>query len=309
MFQRGLAFAILLTLTSSLEETLAQGCSDAGFCTLGSLKHDAAEAEAGDRIQLLLPFGIGDENVRVFTPGVQYDRVFSERWSVQARITANHASGNLGSATGPGDVYLAGIHTRELSQSWKVAWMLAAKIPLDRSDIAEGDMDLPMVYQASLGTFDLIGGVSFIHKTWLISIGWQQPLTGENDNRFLWVHWDSPEAYAYPPTNRFTRKGDVLLRASWSRQLTPGVKVQAGVLNIYHVANDTYVDPAITTGRIEIIGSQGLTVNVTAGAWFTVSPVLRAGVTLGAPVVAREVRPDGLTRRLVVGPELQWTLR
>jgi hypothetical protein len=301
-----LLFTCLLTIPAS--QTRAQGCSDAGFCTLGSLKHQPGDSIRGSSIQLLLPFGVGDEDVRIFTPSVQFDRQFSGEWALQARITANYASGNLGMTTGAGDVYVAGIYTTPLSSEWKAAWMLAGKFPLNQSTLKKEGNSLPMVYQSSLGTVDVIAGVSLMHRHWLLSLGWQQPLSRMNDNRFLPDSWNDPDAALYPATNDFKRKGDVLLRLTYSGEVSQGIMLQGGLLNIYHLGEDTYVDENVSTNPISIRGSKGLTVNLTGSVSISISRKLTGGFMAGIPVKVRDVRPDGLTRHFVVSPELRWRL-
>ena len=104
---------IFLLNTLLLCKAAAQGCSDAGFCTIGHLKQLQAkdEAKQHQKISVLLPLGVGDESVFVFTPGLQYDNQFNKNWALQAKLTANTASGNLGSATGLGDLFF---HLRPL---------------------------------------------------------------------------------------------------------------------------------------------------------------------------------------------------
>jgi len=298
----------MLVLLVGVHESWAQGCSDAGFCTFGNLKHQSTDSVRGGKVRVLLPFGLGDEDVRIFAPALQYEYQFSEKWGIQAKVTANSASGNLGTASGPGDIYLAGIYTAPISPSWRVTGMIASKLPLKKSSMEKNGMSLPMVYQSSLGTVDLITGVSFMNREWMFSLGWQQPLTGENNNHFLPAYWDSPEAEAYPPSNEFNRKGDVLVRMSYSLGISPVLLLQGGLLNIYHLGEDTFVDPASANQRMAIKGSKGLTMNVTGSAWLTVSSSVKVGVTAGIPFVVRDIRPDGLTRSFVISPELQWRL-
>jgi hypothetical protein len=190
--------------------------------------------------------------------------------------------------------------------TWKVTGMIASKIPLNQSSLEKDGLGLPMVYQSSLGTVDLISGMSFMNRGWIISLGWQQPLSGENANEFLPADWDIQEAVAYPPSNKFNRKGDALLRFTYSRQLGTALLLQGGLLNIYHLADDTFKDPAFSNQPISIKGSKGLTMNITASAWVNVGRKLKAGITAGVPFLVRDIRPDGLTRHFVVSPELQW---
>lgn len=195
----------------------AQGCSDAGFCTIGNLnQHRVDSTERGQKITLLLPIGIGDEDVFVFTPGIQYENKFSPYWSIQAKLTANYANGNLGSAYDLGDLFLSGTHTRIGNRKWNTSITLGTKLPLNLGNLMADGKALPMQYQSSLGTIDLITGFSVTNNTWQFSAGWQQPLSGINRNNFLPIYWNTPDAENYPPSNDFNRKGDVLLRVGYA---------------------------------------------------------------------------------------------
>lgn len=72
-------------------------------------------------------------------------------------------------------------------------------------------------------------------------------------------------------TDNFNRKGDVLLRATYSKQLNSTILLQGGILNIYHLSEDTYEeDDGIMIQRLPIEGSRGLTINVTGSAWLAI---------------------------------------
>ncbi|QDK77563.1 hypothetical protein EXU85_02705 [Spirosoma sp. KCTC 42546] len=297
-----LATALLL-LVSKLP-ALAQGCSDAGFCTIGSLKQHGPTDNKGQKITLLLPVGLGDEAVFVFAPGIQYDNQLSAKWAIQAKLTGNYASGNLGSATGPGDIFLSSTYSIPTKAKWATSLTLGTKLPLDRGNLKANGQPLPMQYQSSLGTVDLITGLSVSNSKWQFSAGWQQPLTGVNDNAFLPGSSPKPEAPAYPPSNQFNRKADVLARVAYTWAITDQLSLNGGLLGIYHLGEDGYTDAG--GKQLYIAGSQGLTLNATIAAWWTVNPKMRIGFTAGTPLVTREVRPDGLTRSIVFAPEISW---
>ncbi|GAB2584006.1 hypothetical protein [Spirosoma areae] len=295
--------ALVLLLLSKLP-TLAQGCSDAGFCTIGGLKQHGATDTKGQKITLLLPVGLGDEAVFVFAPGIQYDNQLSAKWAVQAKLTGNYASGNLGSVSGLGDVFLAGTYTLPARAKWATSLTLGTKLPLNQGNLKASGQPLPMQYQSSLGTVDLITGLSVSDGKWQFSAGWQQPLTGANDNTFLPNLSTKPEAPAYPPSNQFNRRADVLARGAYTLAIKSRFSLNAGLLGIYHLGEDTYKE---ASGKsLPIAGSQGLTLNATLAGWWTVSPKMRIGFTAGTPLLVREVRPDGLTRSIVFAPEISW---
>ncbi|WP_080055782.1 hypothetical protein [Spirosoma aerolatum] len=298
------SFLTIFLLFASQLTTLAQGCSDAGFCTIGALKQHATGDTKGQKISLLLPVGLGDEAVLVFAPGLQYDNQLSARWAVQAKLTANYASGNLGSAAGPGDIFLSGTYTLPTQAKWATSLTLGTKLPLSNSNLKADGRPLPMQYQSSLGTVDLITGVSVSNRQWQLSAGWQQPLTSANSNTFLPSLNGKPEAPAYPPSNQFTRKADVLVRTAYTWMINPKFSLNGGLLGIYHLAEDTYTDAS--SKSVKINGSQGLTLNATLAGWWNLTPKTRIGFTAGTPLVVREVRPDGLTRSIVFAPEISW---
>ena len=84
----------------------AQGCSDAGFCTIGDLSHGADESKKL-KIAFVLPVGRGDDGVLVVTPAVQMDNAVSDHLILQTKLTFNYATGNLASIAGFGDFYLS----------------------------------------------------------------------------------------------------------------------------------------------------------------------------------------------------------
>jgi hypothetical protein len=292
--------------------TYAQGCSDAGFCTVGALKPNAAATNAEKKrshsITLLTPVGQGDDNVFVWTPGIQYDYFSESGWNLQGKITANYADGSLGTAFGPGDIYLAASRTKALKGDWTFIPTLGFKIPLSQSNISEAGMPLPMQYQSSLGTFDVLAGLTFSNQKWHLSAGYQQPLSGENKNGFLPAFWNGkPEAENYPSTFKLNRKSDFLLRATRNFSAGNHVSFNAGFLGIYHLGEDEFTMPFDGNKVMSIEGSSGLTLNVTGAVYWQSGKRTRLGLSAGIPLMVREVRPDGLTRSWVIAPEVSWT--
>ena len=88
------------------------------------------------------------------------------------------------------------------------------------------------------------------------------------------------------------------------------LSLQPGLLAIYHVANDTRLNDAVRgpnePERITLTGSQGLTLNVTMDLRFKLADRWALEASFGAPVIAREVRPDGLTRENVTSLGLHY---
>jgi hypothetical protein len=292
---------LIVSFASNL--LIAQGCSDAGFCTVGSIKQSDA-ATSKQKLSLQLTNGIGDENVYVFTPGIQYDNNLNNNWAIQAKLTANLASGNLGTIAGLGDVFIAGSYSPTTKSKWKSTFILGTKLPLNNGDLRKDNKPYPMQYQSSLGTIDLIAGVSITNNKWLFATAIQQPLTGRNRNTFLPAYWANAQANKYAPSNDFNRQGDVLLRVGYTILTNRKFNFKASLLGIYHLSKDTYIDANISNKPIEINGSDGITLNGTFAASYKINPKFSIAISAGLPFVVRDVRPDGLTRSFSFSPEI-----
>ncbi|CAN5674896.1 hypothetical protein BH10BAC3_BH10BAC3_19990 [soil metagenome] len=304
------AIAVLTCLTY-VNKTSSQGCSDAGFCSVGALKHQQIAAiddsiKGKHQLSLVSSFGLGDEQVLVFTPALQYDYTASKKLSLQAKLTAGYASGNLGSAAGLGDIFLTGSYLFPLKKSWTITTTAGVKLPLNQSNLESDGRSFPMQYQSSLGTIDAIGGITLSNNKWQFSTAIQQPLSGINRNHFLPVYWDKEEAANYPSTNDFNRKGDVLLKLGRNFTVNKKLTINAGLLNIFHLGKDKYIDANVSNKPISINGSEGLTLNLTGACWWQIGNNLKLGITGGVPLVVRDVRPDGLTRSFVLSPQVGW---
>lgn len=293
---------VLAALSFTGKFLVAQGCSDAGFCTVGSIKQLDAETTK-QKLSLQLTNGIGDESVYVFTPGIQYDNKLNNNWAIQAKLTADLASGNLGTISGLGDVFIAGSYSHTTKSKWKSTFILGTKLPLNNGDLRKDNKPYPMQYQSSLGTIDLIAGVSITNNKWLFATAIQQPLTGRNRNTFLPAYWANSEATKYAPSNDFNRQGDVLLRAGYTIVANKKFNLKASLLGIYHLAKDTYIDANISNKPIEINGSDGITLNGTFAASYKINPKFSIAISAGLPFVVRDIRPDGLTRSFSFSPE------
>lgn len=309
MNARTYLYIVLALLGLAQRPANAQGCSDAGFCTIGALKQHTNADLHNQKLTVLSPVGVGDEGVLIVAPAIQYDRQLSAAWAIQAKLTSNYARGNLGNVSGLGDAFISctySLPARAVASGsgWITALTLGVKLPFNRSNLTSEGLALPMQYQSSLGTIDAIAGLSVSNARWQFAAGWQQPLTGANANTFLPTANGWPEALAYPPSNQFTRRPDGLVRVAYTLPVTATVRFNGGLLAIYHLGEDTYTDLA---GRERpIAGSRGLTLNATFAGWWTISPRTRIGFTAGAPLKVRQVRPDGLTRSVVVSPEITW---
>lgn len=283
--------------------SIAQGCSDAGFCTLGNL-NPLHQKTGKQKLTIGITNGIGDEGVYVLTPSLKYDYKINSAWEIQAKLTSNYSSGNLGSAFGLGDLFINAQHTFNAASKWKTSLLIGTKLPLNNANLMVNGKSLPMQYQSSLGTVDAIAGLSITNNKWLFATAVQLPLTHHNGNQFLPSTFGNAAALKYPASNNFNRKADILLRANYEISATKKFNLNVGLLSIYHIANDSYKDALVSNDYIEIKGSKGITLNLTTAASFMLSKKITIGFLAGAPVAVRDVRPDGLTRSFSLNTDL-----
>ncbi|RYY58044.1 MAG: hypothetical protein EOO09_00290 [Chitinophagaceae bacterium] len=284
----------ILTITGKL--CFGQGCSDAGFCSLGALKEVNQDSTSKHILDIGSNIGFGEQNTFTFNPYLQYNYEAGNHFSFQAKVTATFADGFLGRIFEVGDIY--GLATYAVNKhslnSFRV--LAGVKIPLTsaNSKNAEGK-PLPLDYQSSIGTYDIITGVNYIVRQKLeLAAGLQLPVVQINKNSFFPEEYGDPRAKEFPPTNNFRRKPDLLLRAGYYVKLSPSVNIKPNLLAIYHTGDDTYQNRF--GNRTSIDGSAGLTVNAGIIATKRFNTGNRLEFLAAATFIAREVRADGLTR-------------
>lgn len=282
-----------------LEENLAQGCSDAGICTIDSFKphdHDTGH-ELQNTFKVGLNYGAADYDIAAIGTYLDYRREVTDRLSLDAKLTTLSQSGNDISAFGLSDIYVNGNYKIGKNASLTLGF----KIPLSDANNKENGRALPMDYQSSLGTFDLVFGVGYAIKKLQLLAAIQQPLTQNNNTFFSNLYPSDSPLSEFQSTNQFKRSGDVLLRVSYPLNLGSKFVFTPSLLPIYHLSNDKFTD--IDGIEKEIDGSQGLTLNWNTYFDYHINKKHALQLSLGAPFIVREARPDGLTRSFVANLE------
>lgn len=295
---------LLLLCSFSIKFSQAQGCSDAGVCTAGALHSEAGEEGYKNSVQLYAIYGIGDGLTSIFTPQVDVNIGIAKKGSLQLRLPYVFASGNLGSTNGLGDVIANYTHRLYAKDSFEFRVTVGGRFATNTANLAnDTGRALPMPYQTSLGTNDLLLGLSATYKKWNFAVGFQLPLSQNNQNGFIPGGLNDNDS-DYFASNKLTRSADIILRAE--RKFTyKKLQWAVGVLPIYHIANDEIENP-LTEERVEVPNSSGLTLNMVMSAKYPLRDNLSFNASLGFPLVVRENRPDGLTRGFVISPSIQW---
>lgn len=274
---------------------IAQGCSDAGICTIENAVQ-SVEKEFKNSIAIATVFGLGKANVTYFSPYFSYARKLSNKIAVSSKVTFSSASGSFGTSSAFGDAYLATnylLKERENSR-WKL--LIGFKIPFTSSDLKINNNPLPLDYQSSLATFDLFLGGNFNYKKWDFDSVLQVPVFNNNKNTYFKEYSGTDE---FPTTNLFERKSDILFRTTYTWvTFNKKMMFRPNILFIYHLGDDRYT--TIFGNKEKIIGSEGLTINGNLLTSYAIDKRNSIELSLATPFLIRDIRPDGLTRAYVV---------
>lgn len=306
---KGISVLFFVTIIL-MKQASAQGCSDAGVCTLHSIKNNAEghEPKNGKKNDLSVGFayGKGERSTNNYTGYLEYTRSITQRTSVTGKLGYSFINGELANTNGLTDLFLSVNHAFDVKAKWQKSFVLGLKLPFDGADIVRNGIHLPMPYQTSLGTTDLVVAINYNRKNFGATLAVQQPLKPINENKFLPGDYPSqPLTLKYWPTNEFDRKGDVVGRVSYNFKTGERFSIRPSLLGIYHEANDTYLDDA--KNRRPIYNSRGLTLNANVFVDYHLKNGNGFELSLGTPFVVRDQRPDGLTRSFVASIEYQFS--
>ncbi|MFK7951350.1 MAG: hypothetical protein AB8B73_00785 [Ekhidna sp.] len=299
----------IIFLTSA---TLAfgQGCSDAGFCTMGAMKPDQNYSK---RIAIKLRSlevnyyrGTTTLTPIITVATVDFNLALSDRSSLQIKVPYQHIKGTLGENSGLSDIVLSFTKNIKIGEKWSWNGTLGTKIPTNDANATvnnnqTGGVDAPihMYYQTSLGSFDAIAGVSAISSKWLFATGIQVALN-ENGNQFVWGNFPNVnQEYRekYDIGLNLKRGTDIMFRAERNWRFT-NFNFSLGVLPIYRITKDE-VTNRMTGERVRPDGTTGLALSVLGsfGYHFDVNNSIK--IIQGIKLTDREFNPDGLTRNEV----------
>lgn len=290
---------LLIIFSLTMPVSYGQGCSDAGFCTINSIKplHGDSTSLNKNQIKIGAFFGSADYSITVWGNYLEYNSQLSEKIGFDAKLTSLAQTGNGINTFGLGDIFLSGNY----KINKRLNFTIGTKILLTNGNKKIDGNALPMDYQSSLGTLDLIAGLGYEVNKFHFVLALQQPLT-QNKNEFFSENYSSASPLSQiQSTNGFRRSGDVLLRLSYPIKLLHRLKLTPSLLPIYHVSNDKYTDNSGL--EKEIIGSQGLTLNGNLYFDFDLSKTSALQLNFGMPFIARDARPDGLTRSFIANLE------
>ena len=281
---------VLLMLQQAISH--AQGCSDAGICTAPTIRLTDTSVLSSSNKNIVTAgtvFGTAQYNVTSLGLYAEYVRRLG-KLTVSGKVVYAFINGPVTSNSGLADA----MFTIAYSFNDRFTPMLGLKVPFNNANAMRNGLPLPMAYQTSLGTTDLLAGFTYTHKNWGFALAWQQPLVQNNSTFFISDYPAGSINNRYQSTNGFERRADALARAYYNFRFGSKWLFTPGILPIYHIGDDYWTDKSGV--RTSIPGSQGLTLNTNIALRYTLSNSSYLRFTVGAPVMARKVRPEGLTK-------------
>ncbi len=248
--------------------------------------------------QLSTAYGIGDRNTSVITTQVEGNfRIINNKLFAQIKLPYNFINGNLGSVNGLGDVTGSFTYIPISKSKSSLSITAGIKIPTNNANLSKDSLALPMVYQTSLGSTDILLGAKYSYKKWDLTVGYQHAFNSNKNGYLNRSNINDSSTYnSYFESKELKRADDGICRINRNFAYKK-INASAGLLAIYHLANDTYTNAM--GERVKSIGSEGLTLNINLAGSYTISKKLSVILIYASPIVVRKARPDGLTRSLV----------
>lgn len=289
----------------------AQGCSDAGFCTMGAMKPNQRLSKNNIRLRSIeFTEYYGNKQVlkvHFLSHILDVNVGLNKKTVFQAKFTYNQVLGSLANTNGVGDISLSATRVLFHNEKLQVSATVGGKIPTYPADKNKDGRPLPMYYQTSLGTYDAVGGVSIVSKHLLVATGIQHPFNAV-DNKFTWGAWGtSPffnDANQYPVSNKLIRGTDIMFRAEGNISYYR-FNFSLGFLLINRINKDLIVSPQ-TGKRVEVLGSDGNANTLLSGASYHLDAKSTLKLTWGRQLIKRATNPDGLYRDNVVTATYQF---
>lgn len=303
-------FLCMLSLSLSVNLVLAQGCSDAGVCTIGDFYAqriaDAKKNVKRNEIDLSFTYGTHGKFENFYQPQLNF-RHFKKNGSFfEMRLPLN-ISGNTAldaTTTGIGDITTTYNNKFSLKKDNAIKYSLGIRISLSNADKSDGKSaySYPMTLQSGLGTTDLLVAASYdLGKYFSVGTGVQVPVLQYNKNVAIFY----PAGAAPIIGEGYRRQPDVLLKLTGHYQLKQ-LKMNGGVLGIYHLANDHYNTAA---GKYLLLNSKGTTINWTIDLSYPLTKQWMISLLYAEPFKTRDNIPDGLARSRIVSPKITYSFK
>ena len=282
-----------------------QGCSDAGFCTMGAMRpNQHYNTQTNIKLRSIefsqyIGYTKFDDLILNYTLDANFS--IGNRNTFQIKLPYQLVKGSLANTHGTGDISLSFTRNLLAKSNYQVNVSIGTKIPTMVPNLKSDDgRPLPSYYQTSLGTYDAIAGISLITRQWLFATGYQQALNSAG-NEFVWGAWagsdKQQEALAYPVSKDVMRGKDVMLRVERNFRSSK-FNAYLGLLGIYRLTKDKVFAPPHKEVRKKD-GTTGLALTALGGVGYNVNVKTSIKGMFGYALIQRETNPDGLSREWV----------
>jgi len=282
-----------------------QGCSDAGFCTMGAMKPDQTFNRKVDfklrSLEISYYRGTSTLSPIIYSVTADMSIGITKDLAFQLKVPYQWVNGNFGNTRNLGDISFSLTKTLISNQHIDLMVTLGGKIPTNKSNKTnENGLVLPMYYQTSLGSYDIVGGVSLLTRKWLLAFGYQQALTA-NENSFHWGEWVNYPSREYLSNHDvgigLKRGIDLMFRVERNFRFI-NYSFNFGLLPIYRITPDQGI--IITRENGGVVKTTGLALSALGGFTYHVNTTSAVKLLYGYKIVDRNVNPDGLTRDDVI---------
>ena len=294
---RLLLIALYIILQSFLLK--GQGCSDAGACSIQTFDFEDNLSSSQRKISLSFDQNVALGEKFIFisqsTLGVQYS--ISSNTRIEIRIPFIFTYGNLGYTSGIGDMILSVSQDFFRDKKFQISGVIGGRLKTNNSNFSFDNQPLPMAYQTSLGTYDIILGSQYTRVKWNLYIAYQHPF-GRNESEYLVPEYETNPDKQYFESAYLKRGDDLYLRAQYNISLKKYNSIKFNLLTIYRIQKSDIIK---NNENIILESSNGLTVNPGIIYSKQLKNNRELSFLFAFPIIDRAYRADGLTRNIVFG--------
>ncbi len=293
----------------------SQGCSDAGFCTMGAMRPSQIYTKKINfklrSIEVSYYQGATNLTPTIKAATVDFNFGINDLTSMQIKLPYLWVKGSMGKTSNLGDISFSFTRNVKTTDTYHINITAGGKIPTNKSDLQTDNTEfttdnlqhtLPMYYQTSLGSYDFVAGAAYISQKWMFATGLQMALTA-NSNDFSYSDWanypDQNYIQSYSLANKLKRGTDIMFRAERAFHFSK-VDIRLGLLPIFRISKDRIIDTDPTSQNfdqyIKLQKTTGLALSALFNAAYHFNTMNSVKFMYGYKIVDREVNPDGLTR-------------
>ncbi len=274
---------------------LSQGCSDAGACSIVGYYASRDSTKTSFKFSIEESLGLGEKFVFISQSTIELQTNFQTNTSVSFRIPFIAVLGNIGNNSGIGDGIISFRQQIYRQKKFTSSLLTAVRLRSNNADFSINGKPLPMAYQTSLGTYDVILGLLFNIKQWNFYTAFQHSF-GRNKNRYIRDILNTNPEKDYYESAQLKRGNDLVFRVQRAVKLKNGNLFLFTLMPIYRMQNDEIIK---NNENIKLAGSKELTLNINATYRVIMANSAVIEWLIGFPIIDREYRADGLTRNFV----------